>query len=79
MQGERFPVPDLVLWLRLPVATALARLGAAATERFERAAFLEQVDAEYARFGLKEIDASGTMDEIAARVRARVEALFQEP
>lgn len=76
MKSERFPVPDLVLWLRVPVATALERLGSAATERFERAAFLERVDAEYARFGLTEIDASGAVDEVAARVRVRVEPLL---
>ncbi len=68
-----FPVPDLVLWLRLPVATALARMGANATERFERAEFLTRVDAEYARLGLEAIDASGTADEVEWAIRARVE------
>ncbi len=77
MHDESFPEPDLVLWLRLPVPIALARLGPTATERYERAAFLEQVDAEYARFGLEEVDASGTVDEVAARLRARVEVLLQ--
>jgi hypothetical protein len=37
--APEFPAPDLVLWLRVPVATALARMGADATERFERAEF----------------------------------------
>jgi dTMP kinase len=78
MQREGFPEPDLVLWLRLPVTTALERLGSAATERFERAAFLARVDAEYARLGLEEVDASGTVDEVAALVRARVAKLLQD-
>jgi len=68
-----FPAPDLVLWLRIPVAAALARMGTAATERFERADFLERVDAEYARLGLDAIDASGTADEVERVIRARVE------
>lgn len=68
-----FPAPDLVLWLRLPVAKALARMGANATERFERAEFLERVDAEYACLGLEEIDAGGTPDEVWREIRTRVE------
>jgi dTMP kinase len=68
-----FPAPDLVLWLRVPVATALARMGANATERFERAEFLERVDAEYARLGLEAIDASGSPDAVERAIRARVE------
>ena len=68
-----FPVPDLVLWLRVPVATALARMGASASERFERAEFLSRVDAEYARLGLEAIDASGTADDVERAIRARVE------
>ncbi len=68
-----FPVPDLVLWLRVPIATALARLGAQATERFERAEFLERVDAEYLRLGLEPIDASGSAADVEHALRARVE------
>ena len=68
-----FPVPDLVLWLRLPVTTALARMGAQATERFERAEFLARVDAEYARLGLEEVDAAGTADDVERALRTRVE------
>ncbi len=68
-----FPEPDLVLWLRLPVPTALARMGDDATERFERGDFLVRVDAEYARLGLEAIDASGSADEVEARIRTRVE------
>lgn len=67
-----FPTPDLVLWLRLPIALALARLGDTATERFERADFLARVDAEYAQLGLEPLDASGPVDEVAAAIRARV-------
>lgn len=68
-----FPAPDLVLWLRVPVATALARMGKSATERFERAEFLERVEAEYARLGLEAIDASGSVDAVERAIRARVE------
>ncbi|HTO71770.1 MAG TPA: dTMP kinase [Myxococcota bacterium] len=71
--GPEFPAPDLVLWLRVPVATALERLGARAGERFERGDFLFRVDAEYERLGLVPIDASGTPDEVERALRARVE------
>jgi dTMP kinase len=74
---EDFPLPDLVLWLRLPVRVALARLGERATERFEHAAFLERVDAEYARLGLEPIDAAASVDDVAAAIRARVAPLLQ--
>jgi len=70
--APEFPTPDLVLWLRVPVATALARLGPHATERFERAEFLERVDAEYARLGLEAIDASGSVEAVERAIRARV-------
>lgn len=70
-----FPEPSLVLWLRVPVATALARMGKNATERFERAEVLTRVEAEYARLALESIDASGTPDEVARLIRARVDAL----
>ena len=70
-----FPEPSLVLWLRVPVALALERMGRNATERFERAEVLARVDAEYARLGLESIDASGTPDEVALRIRARVAVL----
>ena len=71
--SAEFPEPDLVIWLRLPVATALARMGAAAEERFERADFLFRVDAEYERLGLEPTDAAGSVDEVERRVRSRVE------
>lgn len=71
--APEFLAPDLVLWLRVPVATALARMGASATERFERAEFLERVEAEYARLGLEAIDASGPVDAVERAIRARVE------
>jgi dTMP kinase len=72
---DEFPVPDLVLWLRVPVAVALARMGDTATERFEHADFLARVDAEYARLGLEPLDASGPLDAVAALIRARTEAI----
>jgi dTMP kinase len=68
-----FPKPDLVLWLRLPVPVAIARMGDEATERFERADFLVRVDEEYERLGLEAIDASGSADDVERAVRARVE------
>ena len=71
-----FPEPDLVLWLRVPVSRALLRMGANATERFERAEFLERVDAEYARLGLDEIDASAAPEAVERAIRARVEPLL---
>jgi dTMP kinase len=76
LEAERFPAPDLTLWLRLPVSTAVARLGANASERFERADFLGRVDAEYARLGLVEIDASGSRESVQAAIRRAVEPLL---
>lgn len=69
---ESFPVPDLVLWLRLPPAIALERLGSQAVERFERLAFLERVDFEYERLGLEPLDASGTPDQVARSIQTKV-------
>jgi dTMP kinase len=74
--GAEFPAPDLVLWLRVPVATALARMGKTASERFERADFLFRVDAEYERLGLEPIDARGAPEEVEREVRARVERVL---
>jgi dTMP kinase len=67
-----FPEPDATLWLRLPVPEALARMGDTATERFERAAFLERVDAEYQALGLHPLPAMGSADEVALRLQALV-------
>ena len=67
-------MPDLVIWLRVPVALALQRMGDAATERFERADFLARVDSEYVRLGLEPLDASGSVEAVAAAIRARAEA-----
>ncbi len=77
MERERFPQPDLALWLRLPVAQALERLGPTAHERFERAAFLERVDAEYAQLDLVEVDASGSRDAVAQLIQKRVGELLR--
>ena len=77
MERERFPQPDLALWLRLPVAQALERLGPTAHERFERAAFLERVDAESARLDLLEIDARGSRDAVAQLIQKRVGELLR--
>ncbi|MBW2416882.1 MAG: dTMP kinase [Deltaproteobacteria bacterium] len=80
-EGAAFPEPDLVVWLRLPVADALARLGSRlgsrrgsqVIERYERSGFLERVDAEYEALGLESTDAAGDVDQVARRIRARVE------
>ncbi len=76
LEIDELPQPDLALWLRLPVALALERAGAAAVEPFEKAAFLERVDAEYERMGLVEIDASGTVREVEDAIRVAVEELI---
>ncbi len=76
LDAERFPEPDLVLWLRLPVASVLDRLGASETERYEDPGFLERVDAEYARLGLLEVDATRPADQVEAELRARIEPLL---
>ncbi|HEU4430956.1 MAG TPA: dTMP kinase [Myxococcota bacterium] len=74
-----FPVPDLVLWLDLPVAAGLARTharGAPHEPAFEDAAFLERVRetmGSLARDYIVRIDASGTADQVAACVAAVVE------
>lgn len=72
-----FPEPDLVLWLRLPVARALERIGGRASERYERTGFLERVDAEYATMRLVEIDADATPDEVERRLREAVAPLLE--
>lgn len=74
LDAEPVPEPDLTLWLRVPVAAAIERMGEAATERFERADFLTRVDAEYAALGLEPIDASGSPEKVHAELRRRVEA-----
>jgi dTMP kinase len=79
MLGERFPEPHRVLWLRLPVRVALARLsaaGRAGRERFERAAFLERVDAAYARLGLCEVDAAAEPEAVTDALLAQIRSLL---
>jgi dTMP kinase len=72
LAAESVPEPDLTFWLRVPVAQALARLPSDARERFERAEFLQRVDAEYARLELDEIDASRKIDDVARDIASRV-------
>jgi dTMP kinase len=74
LAGARTRVPDLVLWLRLPAAQALARLQRGSLERYERLDFLERVDAEYARLGLEPLDASGDPDSVYRAILARLDA-----
>ena len=73
-----FPLPDLVLWLDLPVSEGLARAavrGGPHEPAFEEGAFLELVRAEMAaieRAYLVRIDASGSADEVEARIARAV-------
>ncbi len=71
-----FPEPDAVLWLRMPALRALERLGSRSIERYEKPGFLERVDAEYEQLGLQPLDAEGTPDEVARRVREAVAPLL---
>ena len=77
LEVAHLPVPDLAVWLRVPVAQALERLSGHATERFESAEFLERVDAEYARLGLIEVDGTPPPDIVAAGIRERVRRLLE--
>ena len=70
------PEPDAVLWLRMPVLRALERLGSRSVERYEKLGFLGRVDAEYEQLGLQPLDAEGTPDEVARRVREAVAPLL---
>ena len=74
-----FPEPDLVLWLRVPIELALARMGGQATERFERETFQESVDAQYQALGLTALDGVGSQDQVARRVCERVAGLLGGP
>jgi len=78
LSTEGFPAPDLVLWLRVPVALALERLGETATERFERLDFLMRVDQEYEALGLAPIDARRSPEELAADLQVRVSTLLTD-
>jgi dTMP kinase len=73
-----FPEPDLVLWLRVPVATALARKRKQAAERYERRELLERVDAEYARLALREVCGTGEREQVAVRIREHVVPLLEQ-
>ena len=77
--AHAFPEPDATLWLRVPIAVAVERMGSAASERFERADFLARVDAEYERLGLELIDASGSPEQVQAELRRRVAAILGDP
>jgi len=74
----RFPVPDLVLWLDLPVEEGLARVdarGAGREAAFEQADFLGRVRGILAALEcpyLCRVDAAGTPAAVAERVAASV-------
>jgi dTMP kinase len=78
VEARGFPEPDLVIWLRVPLETAVDRLGDRVKERYEDPEVLDRVDAEYARLGLQPISGTGTLEEVAARVRALVAPLLEE-
>ena len=73
---DALPPPDLALWLRLPIELALERAGSDAVEPYEKTAFLAMVEAEYARLGLAEIDASGTPEQVEGVIREHVARLI---
>ena len=78
-----FPVPDLTLLFALPVEEGLRRVeqrGEPREPAFERADFLERVAAIFdalasRRDGIVRIDALGSVDEVAGRVRAALAPL----
>jgi dTMP kinase len=73
-----FPVPDLVLWLDLPVAAGLERTAARGEPHepaFEERSFLERVRATMASLAREYIvrfDATGDADSVAAQIAAVV-------
>ncbi len=81
--------PDLTVFLRVPVSTCLERIGNRQGERqelFERREALEQVRLNYHRAikrmqpqeAIQPVDGTGTIEQVAARVEARVTALFDQ-
>jgi dTMP kinase len=78
VSARNFPEPDLVIWLRVSLDTAVARLGDRLRERYESPEILERVDAEYEQLGLHPISGTGTLAEVAARVRDYVTPLLEE-
>ncbi len=72
-EGE-FPVPDLVLWLDLPVADGLARAASRGDPHepaFEELAFLERVRATMAALGrdyVARVDAAGAPEAVESRI-----------
>jgi dTMP kinase len=84
--NRAFRVPDLVLYVRVPVDVALARIGSrgAAREVYEERALLERVavayDAVMGRLGdrgwpIRTIDGAAGVDEVEAAVAAAVDGL----
>lgn len=73
-----FPLPDLVLWLDLPVSEGLTRAAARGEPHepaFEERAFLERVRAtlaSLARAYIARVDASGDPSAVAARIARTV-------
>lgn len=71
-----FPIPDLVLWLDLPVADGLARTTARGEPHepaFEERAFLELVRARMGTLGrdyVVRVDATGAPDAVESRIAA---------
>jgi dTMP kinase len=82
--NRAFRVPDLVLYVRVPVEVALARIGGrgAAREVFEERALLERVAAAYdgvmrrladRGWPIRTIDGAAGVDQVEAAIAAAVE------
>ena len=78
-------VPDLTLWLDLPLASSLARRGHRPADRIEASgeAFLERVAAGFARLsrerGWQRVDASLAPEEVAEACRSLLRAHLGTP
>jgi len=79
----RFPVPDLILLFEAPVEVALERIRAGrpdgANVGYESESFLRKVAEQYDRMGdpcIRRVDATGTVAQIALRVREVIFALL---
>jgi dTMP kinase len=77
-----FPLPDLVLWLDLPVEDGLARTharGEPLEPAFEEREFLERVRATLAALSreyLVRVDARGDAEQVESRIAAVIRARF---
>lgn len=80
-KNEEFaPVPSLVLWLDIPVQTALERIGARGdANEFEQAGQLERCRAIFSEINdewFMQIDASGTPQEVRTRIQELISTRY---